>query len=834
MAVALRKDEASFVDALPYWEIEDGAVVLEDGVLEVGLEVQLPSTLLSATSTVESLHGSIVGLLRNVVPQKERLRLLVEAAPMRAGVLERYRNALTSTHPAAAFLSEEKTRFFEQARRNGKLIEYRAYLTCTYTPPGRRRRRQARSSEEFRRHHIRALEIRERMLTALAKAGFEPTPLFDQGLFELMWRYFNPASREGRVPSYFKTEVHYPKHVLKRFPHLAPPTLRSQLLGSDLARRWDYLWLSGHFARMVSMGNLPTGHTQGGMVGHLLSVPRLYWLMVDYVHEPYGPALRSLMAQARRLHSATGDTGGLTDYADPTVRVGFKEVDEALSHMSETGTHVFRVGLSLLLLDSSEDGIQQGMQEARAAFTNLPSVQPIVETAGLLTQFTALAPCSGQTTERVFLTLEENAADFFPLDGPWRGSSQPVSLLWDRWDSLTAIDPFDPKGSNWNGIVIGGSGSGKTFLMQTLLGDLLRKGADVIIVDRGYGYQQLVELFGGETIPIEPGSGVSINPFELPEGVSKPDDQKKGFLLAVLRTMLPSEGGVTASLENAILTSAISQTYAKSLNGQPQQVCLSTFADVLSSLTVIGKREATAKERELAQSLALRLEHWTGDSAFGSFIDRPTTVFPDAPILYYETTGLERFPDLRTVGLLLITDLIWRRVTRDLSRKKIVVLDEVWSLLKLPQAASFVVELYRRFRRYNAAAYAVTQSLEDFQSEAARGILQNTTYHYLLRLATEDDLIQRLLNLPDRAMAAFRSLSSKKGSYSEALAWIRQEDGLTGGVIVLRPSPVEYWAYTTNAEDMALRETILETHGGELIPALTKLARDYPYGVAGG
>ena len=121
------------------------------------------------------------------------------------------------------------------------------------------------------------------------------------------------------------------------------------------------------------------------------------------------------MAQARRLYSATGDTGGITDYADPTVRVGFKEVDDALSHISESGTHVYRVGLSTLLLDSSEDGINQGVQEAREAFSNLPSVQPIIETAGLLAQFTALAPCSGLANERVFLTLQENAADFFSL-----------------------------------------------------------------------------------------------------------------------------------------------------------------------------------------------------------------------------------------------------------------------------------------------------------------------------------------------------------------------------------------------------------------------------------
>ena len=834
MPSLLQKDEASLVDTLPYWEIRDGVVVLQNGVLEVGLEINLPSTLLSPASTLEALHATIVGLIRNLIPQKERLRLSIEAAPLRGEVLERYHSGLTSDHPAAGLLSEEKTRFLELARQKGKLVEYRAYLTCTYTPPGRRRKWASLSPEEFLERRVKALEIRGRMMQALEKAGYEPVPLFDQGLFNLIWRYFNPGARLSKEPRLIKQKLYYPEHVLKQFPYLAPPTLRSQLLSSDLARRWDYLWYSGHFAKMVSMGNLPIGHTQGGMIGHLLKLPRLYWMMVDYVHEPYGPAVRALMSQARRLYSATGDTGGITDYADPTVRVGFKEVDDALSHISESGTHVYRVGLSVLLLDPSESGVDQAVQEARDAFTNLPSVQPIVETAGLLTQFTALAPCSGQTNERVFLTLQENAADFFPLDAAWKGSSHPVSLMWNRWDGLTSINPFDPKSSNWNGIVIGGSGSGKTFLMQTLLGDLLRGETDIMIIDRGYGYKHLVELFDGEIISIEPGSSVSINPFDLPEGVTKPDDQKKGFLLTLLRAMLPSEGGVTESLENAILSSAIDQTYARVLNSRVKSIRLSTFADVLATLEVIGKREATVKERELAQSFALRLEHWTGDSPFGSFIDRTTSIASNAPVIYYETTGLERHPELRAVGLLLITDLIWQRITKDLSRKKIVVLDEVWSLLKFPQAASFIVELYRRFRRYNAAAYAVTQSLQDFQTEEARGILQNTTYHYLLKLPTEDDLIQKLLNVSDRAMETFRTLSSKKGSYSEAMTWIRQEEGLEGGVVVLRPSPFEYWAYTTNAQDMALREAVIKKQGDELLPALRELAREFPQGVAEG
>jgi conjugal transfer ATP-binding protein TraC len=827
MPLALRKDEAPFAQILPYWEIRDGVVVLENGVMEVGLELNLPATLLAPEASLEALHAAVTGLLRDAVPQQERLRLSVEVAPLRAEVLANVYRVAESVHPAAAFLAGERARALQVACEQGRLVEHRAFLTCTYTPPGRRVALASLTPEEFERRRAAALGLRERLLAGLERAGMASAPLLDQGLFALIWRYFNPGVEPKRAPSYLRPDTHYPEHVLRRFPALAPPTLRSQLLGSDLARRWDHLWFSGRYARLLSLGRMPTGFTQGGMLGHLLNLPGCYWLTIDFVHEPYGPMLRALMAQARRLYAATGDTGGLTDYTDPSVRVGFREVDDALSHMSSSGARVYRVGLSLLLFEEDDETCRKSTREVHTAFGSLGGAQAILETAGLFTQFVTLAPGSGRANERTFLTLQENAADFFPLDGPWRGAGRPVSLLWNRWDGVSGLDPFDSSSPNWNGIVVGGSGTGKTFLMQTILSDLLREGAEAVIVDRGFGYEPLVRLFGGAVIPIEPDGAVAINPFDLPGESTEPDAHKKAFLLALLRAMLPSAGGVTESLENALLMSAVEQVYA---DAAPS---LSRLAEALAHFKKVGKRAATAEERRLAQSLALRLEPWTGTSAFGALLDRPSTRLPDAPLIYFETSGLERHPELRAVGLLLVTDLIWRRVQQHPQRKKVVVLDEVWSLLKLPQAAVFVAELYRRFRRYGAAAYAVTQSLEDFQSEGARGILQNTTYHYLLRLPTEDDLIQRLLELNERAMAAYRTLASKKGVYSEALAWIRRESGLEGGVIVLRPSPAEYWAFTTSAQDIALRDEAVAKHGGDLRAAVQELARDHPAGVAG-
>jgi conjugal transfer ATP-binding protein TraC len=841
MALALSRDEASFCDTLPYHDLLNGVVFLNNGVVEVGIEIKPVNTILLSGGELESVVTTLSGLLHHAVPEGERMRLYIETAPIRKSVLDRYQDLLENDHPSSRLLTEAKLEALEARRREGNLIEYRLYVTCTLSPMRKKRKPSSYSQGELKELLAKALALRQKLYQSFHQAGFSPMPLMTQGAFETMYRWYNPDARFGEFPQYEPPQMHLPKEVIKEMPHLAPPTLRSQLLGSDLIRRWNHLRVSDYYMQMLTMGSLPVGYTYAGLINHLLSMPRLYWLVIDFAHEPYGRVVRSLMSQARRLYSATTMRGGFTDYSDPTVRRGFYEVDEALSEATMSGSHVFRVGVSMVLLDKSLENVKDGMQQAINKLAHLPGARSVVESAGLMTQFLALAPFGGGTNERNFLTFEENAADFFPLDTPWAGSNKPISLMWNRWDSVTALDPFDQRSTNWNSIVIGSSGTGKTFLVQSILGELLRGDVDVMIVDRGYGYRHLVELYGGQIIPIEPSNDISINPFDLPEGDVTPDEEKRAFLLALLRGMIPSEGGAVAATENAILNHAITQTYERFTSERRNEkgeieryfmgAQLSDLAKVLVTMEEIGDRPGTAYERNIAHTLSLRLQNWTGDTPFGRFIDRPTSIHSDAKVVYYETTGLERYPELRAVGTLLISDLIWKRVKRDPSRRKIVVLDEAWAILKMSEAANFMVELFRRFRRYNAAAYAITQSLQDFTSPEAKGILQNTTYHYLLRLPGEDHLVQDLLQMTDRGMEIFRSLTGKSGSFSEVLTWIRREDRLEGDVMIVRPTPFEYWAYSTNAYDIAMRDKTLKEFDGDLLAALQHLAATYPQGV---
>ena len=833
-----RRREVPLSSALPYWEIRSGVVFLATGQAEVGLEVRLPATALWPEGEVLALYNSVLPLLRFAVPEGERLRLHVEVGPLRRHLLEAYEGGLTSNHPAARMLAKAKASHLEAARWRGDLCEVRAYLSCSVLQPGRSRPRRAVQPEqslspgELAAWERKALTVRQRLFELASQAGLAPAPLFDQGLFELLWRYFNPGARLSQVPVYFPAHLHFPRSIVAEDPRRAPPTLATRLGGCEPGRYWDHLKLGRVLASAVSLGTLPSGHTQVGMASRLLNLPAPYWLIVDYRHEPQGLATRALEARARRFRAAETDSGSVSDYVDAGVRAGASETGEAALHIARTGSHLFQLGVSVLLCHQDKEALRRSVEAASGALAQLPGVTPVEETAGLFEQFLALAPFSGRLNERMHLVLEENAADFVPLSGPWPGSTRPVTLLRNRFGGLTSLDPFDERAPNYNGIVIGGSGSGKTFFMQTLIAELLKQECEVMIVDRGFGYEPLVRLFGGALIPFDTSGQVSINPFDLPAGAQGPSDDKKAFLLALAKVMAPGAGGANEAAENAIVMAAITQTYARAqtdrtVKGKRERrmstVTLSDLVKVLVTLEEVGERPASTSEKELARNLALRLQQWTGDTPLGRLVDRGTTVETGAPLTYFETSGLGTHQELQSVATLLIADTIWTRVKEDPKFPKLIVFDEFWSLLKVPAAASFVVELYRRFRRYHAGVYAVTQSLKDLDQPAAQGILQNTSFHFLFPVPGEEKLIAELLNLGDNAVAQLNGLAANE-RYRELLAWIRHEGHLEGDVLRVAPRALEYWAFTSHPLDAAERDEMVRRHGGKLTKALLALA----------
>lgn len=833
------KGVEEFITELPYWHMASNIVVAKNGVMEAGIEIDMPNTTLADRDDLIYLHQSICNALHSGVIEKERLRLIIEINSMRPTLLNKFKEDITSRNPIAKEMANERFAMLEKKRRASQIVEYRVFLTCSYSAK-KRKPNTAFLPEEFAEAKEAIEDMLYKIMASLDKGNLNPRRMTHQEMFELMWRFLNPDRQLSNAPLWQPQETYLPKEFLERHRAAAPLTLRAQVVETSLRRRSNSLVLGDSKLGVVSLRSLPINFTYIGMLKHLLQLPHNFWIVSDFVHLPYAKELRQIRTRLRRLESAIGDgsAGVISDSVDPDLAEGKEQLEAAFSHTVRTGEKIYNIGSSVIVIEKDDKKLSESLRDVQDAFDYWQGTKSLREVWGLKEQFFKLLPFSGEVNERLTEGTEANAADMFPFEGPWLGK-HPSLIFGNRWDSLTAIDPFDKDQDNYNGIIIGGSGTGKTFLAQIIISQLLKEDAEVMIVDRGYGYAPLVELFGGTIIPIEPKSGISINPFDLPEGCSEPNDEKKAFIMAVLKAMLSrANDGSLEATKDAIITAAIEQTYQRATTEERsetgtekiyQGARLSDLVTTLTTLEQIGERAITNNQKAIAEDIALQLQRWTGDSPFGQFIDRETTVNPNASIVYYETTGLDKYSDLIGPAMLLMTEQIWKKVQANPTRRKIVVFDEAWSILKIPEAAHFMVELYRRFRRYHAAVYSVTQSLADFMTEQARGILQNTTTHYLLRLPGEDKLIQELFHLTDSAMNKYRKLSSRKGQYSEMLTWIREQQGPKGDIVIVQPTPLEYWAFTTQAKEMALRKETAAEKG--LLEAIKELARLYPKGL---
>jgi hypothetical protein len=181
---------------------------------------------------------------------------------------------------------------------------------------------------------------------------------------------------------------------------------------------------------------------------------------------------------------------------------------------------------------------------------------------------------------------------------------------------------------------------------------------------------------------------------------------------------------------------------------------------------------------------------------------------------------------------MLINHLIWKRLKEDRSRQMFILEDEFAMQLKNPYATAVADEISRTAPKYGAAFWLISQSLKDFDNPVARALLTNTTFHLFYPTPSEEHLIQDLFELPDHTMQLYRTLGGHIGDYREALLMIRKESGVKeGGVIVIRPTPKSYWAYTSHNREVALKDEVIAKYGGDIEAALEYLAKEYLKGL---
>jgi len=308
-------------------------------------------------------------------------------------------------------------------------------------------------------------------------------------------------------------------------------------------------------------------------------------------------------------------------------------------------------------------------------------------------------------------------------------------------NSLVLFDRFSLENANFT--IFAKSGSGKSYAVKLEILRSLMLGVDVIVLDPENEYQYLAEAAGGSFLSMSLASESHINPFDLP--IPREDEKSEDVLrsnvinlVGLLRIML---GGLSPE-EDAIIDRALTETYAaKDITPETDP------KDWQSKIPLMSDFESVLETMEGGESLVRRVRKFT-KGTFSNFFNQPTNISMEKPLVVFGIRDME--DELRPIAMFIVMRYIWNKVRSEL-KKRILVVDEAWWIMRTEDGASFLFGVCKRARKYWLGVTTITQDVEDFmKSEYGKPIITNSSLQFLMKQSTAGiDIVQKIFNLTD-------------------------------------------------------------------------------------
>jgi conjugal transfer ATP-binding protein TraC len=423
-----------------------------------------------------------------------------------------------------------------------------------------------------------------------------------------------------------------------------------------------------------------------------------------------------------------------------------KEGYDTLIDSLESGEKIVECGLTVLMWYPDAESASQGTSLIMGSMAALGmEVRPDYYLGGVqfLNALPMLASEASLTMTNRLLTLSTaQAAQTLPILGDWCGQIggphlNPISeygagtLLVTRRGHTAWVDPFATAG-NFNFIIAGDSGSGKTFFANQLILDHLESGGQAWVIEIGRGFEKMCNMLGGAHIRMNESSTFGLNPFTSVGNLDEEIDE----IAAIIGAMIDpsSEVGPRTGLDAtdmSVIKEAIRAVWgSKSRSATPNDVAI--YLSAQDATTDIGRR---------AQMMARMMGEFTINGAYGHWFNKPMDVDLTGRINVLELGELSSRKQLQTVVLLQFMFAIQRHI-QDMAtvdqRRRILFVDEASELLKVKQSAEFMEGTSRRARKSRGSIGIGIQRVDDlYSNEYTEIIASQAESYYLLKQRQE-------------------------------------------------------------------------------------------------
>lgn len=424
---------------------------------------------------------------------------------------------------------------------------------------------------------------------------------------------------------------------------------------------------------------------------------------------------------------------------DPVLDTAYRDLESLRDQLQQSTEKLFDVGLYISIYGNSKEELDKIESEIKQILeSKLVYIKPALfqQEQG----FRSVLPINRDELGVKNKLNSSPLSSLFPFISFDLTSNKGILYGVNRHNSgLVLFDRFSLE--NYNSVTFATAGAGKSFAVKLEILRTLMFDTDVIVIDPESEYRYMAEATGGRFFNIALTSGHHINPFDLPparKDESAADILRSNIinLVGLFRLML---GGLTPE-EDAIVDRAITETYAlKDISAE------SNFSNIDAPL--MSDFELVLAGMEGTESLVQRLSKYT-KGTWSGFINRPTNVDINKKFVVFSVRDME--DELKPVAMYIITHHIWNIVRKDL-KKRLLVIDEAWWMMKSDDTASFIFSLAKRGRKYYLGLATVTQDVGDFlKSQYGLPIITNSAIQLLLKQSPSSiDQVQKTFNLTE-------------------------------------------------------------------------------------
>ena len=545
----------------------------------------------------------------------------------------------------------------------------------------------------------------------------------------------------------------------------------------------NYVKIGDYFAKTLFVFTYPR-FLSSGWFSSIINTPAMMDTAIFMHPVDTSLALRNLTKKVAQIEAELMEREEKGLVRDPQLQAAYENTEALRDSLQRAEEKLFQVGVYLTIYGST-------LEELWKTETGVVSVlesRSVQTKPALFRHLDGLSSVFPLADDKLLVTTPLNsgpASSIFPFISPDLSSDEGILYGINLHNSsLIIFDRFSLE--NANSVVFAKSGSGKSYATKLEIIRSLMMGTDVIIIDPEDEYRSLSEAVGGSYFKISLSSSNQINPFDIPliPSDEDPADVFRSHVLNLTGLLKLMLGTITPE-EDYLLDRAISEAYAS------RDITPETFGTANLQPPLLEDLQTILRNTQGGGQIAERLEKYTHGS-YAGFMNSPTNIDMKNRLIVFSIRDLE--DELRPIAMYIILNFVWNLIRVSLKRR-ILVVDEAWWMMKYKDSASFLFGLVKRARKYYLGVTTITQDVDDFlKSEYGRPIITNSSIQLLLKQAPASiDLVGQSFGLTDGEKSFL--LETKVG---EGLFFA----GLKHVAVKIIPSYTEDQIITTNPEQL--------------------------------